>query len=96
LIKERIEGCVRCYRYSGSFMGYLFKPLEYAGKGLRLITEYALDEPLYYGREKESIKLHKILKLKKCRYNGRVSTGVLLPPTNQCDIKRRKGLRPKG
>jgi hypothetical protein len=35
LIQKRIEGCIRCYRYSGTFIGYLFKTLEYAGKGLR-------------------------------------------------------------
>jgi|WetSurSiteA1Bulk_404760.scaffolds.fasta_scaffold00456_3 hypothetical protein len=52
LIQQRIEGCIRCYRYSGSFMGYLFRTLEYAGKGLRLITEYSLDEPLYSGQKK--------------------------------------------
>jgi hypothetical protein len=53
LIQKRIEGCIRCYRYSGSFMGYLFKTLEYAGRGLRPITEYSLDEPLYYGQKKK-------------------------------------------
>jgi hypothetical protein len=52
LIKKRIEGCIRCYRYSGSFMGYLFKTFEYAGRGLRPITEYSLDEPLYSGQKK--------------------------------------------
>ena len=52
LIQKRIEGCVRCYRYSGSFMGYLFKTLEYAGRGLRPITEYSLDEPLYSWQKK--------------------------------------------
>lgn len=41
LIQRRIEGCIRCYRYSGSFLGYLFKTLEYAGKGLRPITAYS-------------------------------------------------------
>jgi hypothetical protein len=46
-------------------MGYLFKTLEYAGRGLRPITEYSLDEPLYSGQKKESIKLQRILKLKK-------------------------------
>jgi hypothetical protein len=40
LIEKRIEGCIRCYRYSGSFMGYLFKTLEYAGRGLRPIIEH--------------------------------------------------------
>ncbi|MEN8263269.1 MAG: hypothetical protein ABFR82_07385 [Nitrospirota bacterium] len=54
LIQKRIEGRIRCYRYSGSFLGYLFKTLEYAGRGLRPITEYSLDDSLYY-EKKESI-----------------------------------------
>lgn len=40
LISHRIEACIRCYRYSGTFIGYLFKTLEYAGKGLRPTTAY--------------------------------------------------------
>jgi hypothetical protein len=52
LIKKYIEDCIRRYRYSGSFMGYLFKTLEYAGRGLRPITEYSLDEPSYPGQKK--------------------------------------------
>jgi hypothetical protein len=46
LIKKRIEGCIRCYRYSGSFIGYLFKTLEYAGRGLKRIIAYSLDDPI--------------------------------------------------
>ena len=57
LIQKRIEGCVHCYRYSGSFMGYLFKTLEYAGRGLRPITEYSLDEPSYYWQKKRIDKI---------------------------------------
>jgi hypothetical protein len=52
LIKKHIEGCIRCYRYSGSFMGYLFKTLEYAGRGLKPITEYSLDDSLYFVHKK--------------------------------------------
>lgn len=52
LIQKRIEGCIRCYRYSGSFIGYLFKTLEYAGRGLRPIIAYSLDDPLYSGQKK--------------------------------------------
>jgi hypothetical protein len=52
LIQRLIEGCIRRYRYSGSFMGYLFKTLEYAGRGLRPITEYALDDSSCYGHKK--------------------------------------------
>jgi len=47
LIQRRIEGCIRCYRYSGSFLGYLFKTLEYAGRGLKSVTSYSLDESFY-------------------------------------------------
>ena len=35
LISQRIETCIRCYRYSGTFIGYLLKTLEYAGRGLK-------------------------------------------------------------
>ena len=41
LIQNRIESCIRCYRYSGTFIGYLFKTLEYAGRGLKPLTEYS-------------------------------------------------------
>jgi hypothetical protein len=41
LIQMRIEGCIRCYRYSGSFLGYLFKTLEYAGRGLSPTVAYS-------------------------------------------------------
>lgn len=41
LIQKRIESCIRRYRYSGSFLGYLFRTLEYEGRGLRPITEYS-------------------------------------------------------
>jgi uncharacterized membrane-anchored protein YjiN (DUF445 family) len=49
MIQERIEGCIRRYRYSGSFIGYLFKTLEYGGRGLRPIVAYSLDDQLYSG-----------------------------------------------
>jgi len=52
LIQKRIESCIRCYRYSGSFIGYLFKTLEYSGRGLRPMTEYSLDDSSYPGHKK--------------------------------------------
>jgi hypothetical protein len=51
-IQKQIEGCVRCYRYSGSFMGYLFKTLEYAGRGLKPLIAYSLDDPICSGHKK--------------------------------------------
>jgi hypothetical protein len=35
LIEKRIEACIRCYRYSRTFIGYLLKTLEYASRGLK-------------------------------------------------------------
>jgi hypothetical protein len=46
LIPNRIEGCIRCYRYSGTFIGYVFKTLEYAGRGLRQTAVYTPDDSL--------------------------------------------------
>lgn len=50
MIQDRIEGCIRCYRYSGSFMRYLFRTLEYAGRGLRPLSAYSLDDTIYFER----------------------------------------------
>jgi hypothetical protein len=52
LITKHIEDCIRRYRYSGSFMGYLFKTLEYAGRGLRPINVYYLEDSSYPGGRK--------------------------------------------
>lgn len=30
---EHIKRCIRCYRYTGSFLGYLFRTLEYSARG---------------------------------------------------------------
>ena len=48
LIEKRVEACIRCYRYSGTFLGYLLKTLEYAGRGLRSNAEYSLNDSLYF------------------------------------------------
>ena len=50
VIQERIESCIRRYRYSGTFIGYLFKTLEYAGRGLRPIVAFSLDDHLHAGK----------------------------------------------
>jgi hypothetical protein len=53
LIQKNIEDCIHRYRYSGSFIGYLFKTLEYAGRGLRPIVAYSLDDPLCSGEKRK-------------------------------------------
>jgi len=32
-VEDKIKGCIRCYKYTGSFIGYLFKTLEYSARG---------------------------------------------------------------
>jgi len=43
LIQEQLEACIRRYRYSGSFLGYVYRTLEYAGRGLKPLM--SLDQP---------------------------------------------------
>lgn len=31
-VPDKIRACIRCYRYTGSFLGYLFKTLEYSAR----------------------------------------------------------------
>jgi len=52
LLQKSIEDCIRRYRYSGSFMGYLFKTLEYTGRGLRPIIVHSLEDSPYPGGRK--------------------------------------------
>lgn len=32
-VEDKIKGCIRRYRYTGSFLGYLFRTLEYSVRG---------------------------------------------------------------
>jgi hypothetical protein len=45
-LRRQVEGCIRRYRYTGSFIRYLYKTLEYAARGVRPLIAYSLDEPL--------------------------------------------------
>lgn len=51
-IQRHLEGCIRRYRYTGSFLNYLFRTLQYAGRGLPPAYEYSLDEPVAPGSRK--------------------------------------------
>ena len=53
MIREHLEGCIRRYRYSGSFFRYVFRTLEYAARGLRPL--YSLDEPIAVGSRESKI-----------------------------------------
>jgi hypothetical protein len=46
-IRMQIERCIRRYRYSGSFLRYVFRTLECAGRGIRPLLAYSLNEPIF-------------------------------------------------
>jgi hypothetical protein len=54
-ILEHLEGCIRRYRYSGSFFRYVFRTLEYAGRGIRSLCARSLDEPVAAGARERNI-----------------------------------------
>ena len=45
-IRMQVEQCIRRYRYSGSFIRYLFRTLEYAARGIPPFKTHSLDEPV--------------------------------------------------
>jgi hypothetical protein len=45
-IRVQVEKCIRKYRYSGSFLQYLFRTLEYAGRGIRPLLTYSPDKSI--------------------------------------------------
>ncbi len=55
-VQKQLEGCIRRYRYTGSFLHYVYRTLEYAGRGIRPFYAYSLDEPVAYGTEKRQIE----------------------------------------
>jgi hypothetical protein len=45
-IRDLLEGCIRRYRYTGSFLRYVYGTLVCAGRGLLPLHAYSLDEPV--------------------------------------------------
>jgi hypothetical protein len=48
LLQEQLEACIRRYRFTGSFMGYVFRTLQYVGRGLRSTS--SLDKEIFPGK----------------------------------------------
>jgi hypothetical protein len=55
IIEQRLDVCIRRYRYSGSFIRYLFKTLIYAGRGLRPLYACSVDDPIVPGSTRRII-----------------------------------------
>src|SRR5208337_4200168 len=51
-IQNYLEVCIRRYRYTGSFIRYVFSTLQYAGRGLPPMYEYSLDDPIAVGSDR--------------------------------------------
>jgi len=50
-VEDKIKGCIRCYKYTGTFLGYLYKTLEFSGRGVRSMFKYSLDDTVFDGEE---------------------------------------------
>jgi hypothetical protein len=48
-LEELLTACIRRYRYSGSFIGYVYRTLELTARGLP--ATYSLDEPILDGKK---------------------------------------------
>jgi hypothetical protein len=44
LIFETTKSCIRRFRYAGSFLGYLYRTIEYSGRGLVPLEKFSLDD----------------------------------------------------
>ena len=51
-IQKCLERCIRRYRYTGSFLHYVFRTLQYAGRGLTPLYAFSLHDPVAFGSEK--------------------------------------------
>ncbi len=55
-IHKQLEGCIRRYRYSGSFLRYVLRTLEYAARGIRSLYACSLDDPIAADARKRKIE----------------------------------------
>lgn len=50
-IEKKIKGCIRCYRYTGTFVGYVYKTFVYAARGLRPLYVCSLNDKVGKGNK---------------------------------------------
>ena len=46
-LQSQLTACIRRYRYTGSFLTYVFRTLEYAGRGIMPARVYSLDPAMF-------------------------------------------------
>jgi len=59
-VKKLIEGCILRYRYTGSFLNYVYRTLEYAARGVQPSYVYSLDKPL--GLHSSKLKIENVIR----------------------------------
>lgn len=55
-VEDKIKSCIRLYRFTGTFIGYLFRTLEYSGWGLKPLEVYSLDDTVSHNGDKRKIE----------------------------------------
>jgi hypothetical protein len=50
-IQKCLERCIRCYRYTGSFLNYVFRTLQYAGRGLTALRIFVARSGCFWFRK---------------------------------------------
>ncbi len=55
-VEDKIKSCIRLYRFTGTFIGYLFRTLEYSGWGLKPLQAYSLDDTVSTNGDKRRIE----------------------------------------
>lgn len=59
LVDNHIDACIRRFRYAGSFVGYLYRTLEFSGRGLTPLEKFSLDD---YSLESNKRKVETFIK----------------------------------
>ena len=50
-IEKMIRACIRCYRYTGTFVGYVFKTFQYSARGLKPLHAYSFNDRVRNGNK---------------------------------------------
>lgn len=62
VIDSYINTCIQRFRYAGSFLGYLYRTLEYAGRGLVPLKKLSLDDVLIISGKRAIDNFNKVIK----------------------------------
>ena len=62
-IENRIQACIRNYRYSGSFMRYVFRTFQYSAR--RLCPTFSLDDRFLNGKK---TRVDYVIQEEECLY----------------------------